>query len=238
MTRRDIDLNETYYGNWAALYDRFATVPGIRSWRRRATETLDLSRGDTVVEMGCGTGANFPYLRERVGPEGQVVGIDLVPAMLGEAQRRIDRAGWENVHVVRGDGTRPPVSTATAVLSTFVVGMLDSPGEVVRSWVQLVEAGGRVTLLNAERSDRLLVRPLNLACRAFVRLTAPGYRLRPTSPVRDLEARWKDASEALFEGTVDHVDERLGAGFVTLASGQVPGRRGTPHRVVRNFVPP
>ena len=228
MTDRRIDLSETYYGNWANVYDRFATAPGIQSWRVRAAETLSLSRGDTVVEMGCGTGANFPYLRERVGAEGRVVGVDLVPAMVGEAQRRIDRAGWENVHAVCGDATRPPVSTADALLSTFVVGMLDSPEEVVRSWVRLVEPGGRVTLLNAERSNRPLVRPLNLACRAFVRLTAPGYRLRPTSPVRDLEARWQDASETLFEGTVDHVDERLGAGFVTLASGQVPGRRGTP----------
>jgi len=108
-----------------------------------------------------------------------------------------------------------------ALVSTFVVGMLSDPGEAVRTWMQLVDSGGRVTLLNAARTNRLVARPLNLPCRLFVRFTAPGYYLCPASPVKRLEARWADASEALFEGTVAHTDERLGGGFITLASGEV-----------------
>lgn len=216
------DLSGTYYENWASVYDVVAMAPGVRSWRARAVETLALSAGDTVVEMGCGTGANFPFLREQVGPEGTVLGIDLVDAMLGQAQQRIQHNGWENVHVCRGDAIQPPVAAADAILSTFLVGMLDNPGTVVRSWVQLVRPGGRVTLLNAGRSDRLLALPLNLGCRAFVRLTAPGYRFRRESPVQSLEARWEHARESVFEGTVEHTRDRLGVGFIRLASGEVP----------------
>lgn len=216
------DLTATFYGKCAGLYDLVASAPGVRSWRVRAAETLDLSPGDTVVEMGCGTGANFPYLRERVGPDGTVVGVDLVPAMLDRARVRIDRAGWENVHVVCGDATQPPLGRADAILSTFVVGMLDDPGEAVRNWITHVEPGGRVTLLNAERSDRPTMLPLNLAFRLFVRLTAPGYRLDRSSPTRALERRWELSRDALFEGTRDRVDDRIGLGFVTLASGRVP----------------
>jgi len=211
-----------FYGHWAQLYDIVATAPGVQSWREQTVETLNLSDGETVVEMGCGTGANFPFLRDAVGPTGQVVGIDLVPAMLGEARDRINRASWENVHVVRGDATQPPVGTVDAILSTFLVGMLDNPGDVMWTWVTQLRSGGRLTILNASRTDRLLARPLNLPLRLFVRFAAAGNRARPDSPVRLLEGKFEDAREALFEGTVDQIDDRLGAGFVTLASGRRP----------------
>jgi phosphatidylethanolamine/phosphatidyl-N-methylethanolamine N-methyltransferase len=218
------DLSATFYGTAAGLYDLVATAPGVRSWRRRTVETLDLSPGDTVVEMGCGTGANVPYLREQVGSDGTVVGVDLVPAMLRQARERVDREGWENVHVVQGDATQPPIAAADALVSTFVVGMLSDPAAAARTWVRCVAPGGRVTLLNAGRSPRMVGLPLNLALRLFVRLSAPGRRFQFRSPTRDLEGRWDEAREALFEGTVDHHQERLGAGLIPLVSGRVPDR--------------
>jgi len=215
-------LADTFYGNCAGIYDRVATAPAVRPWRARCAAELALSPGDTVVDMGCGTGANFPVLREQVGPEGTVVGVDLVEAMLRRARRRTRHNGWANVHVVRGDATRPPLRSADALMSTFVVGMLDNPGAAVRSWVRTVRPGGRVALLNAARTKRLALRPANLGFRAFTRLTAPGHRLRLRSPTHTLERRWNASVDALFEDTVDHVADRLGLGFVVLAGGRVP----------------
>lgn len=216
------DLTETFYGRFAGVYDAVAAAPVVRSWRARCVEELCLSPGDTVVEMGCGTGANFPALRERVGPEGTVVGVDLVPAMLRQAQARTERHGWANVHVVRGDARRPPVATVDALVSTFVVGMLEDPGDAVRSWLGLVRPGGHVALLSATRTDRPALWPANLLLRAFTRLTAPGHRLRLDSPTRNLERRWAESVDALFDEAVDRLTDRLGLGFVVLASGRVP----------------
>jgi demethylmenaquinone methyltransferase/2-methoxy-6-polyprenyl-1,4-benzoquinol methylase len=42
-----------------------------QAFRKRAVEALGLRRGDTVVEVCCGTGMNFPLLRERVGVSGE-----------------------------------------------------------------------------------------------------------------------------------------------------------------------
>ena len=217
-----VRATQLFYNRWAGIYDRVATAPGLDSWRTRTAESLSLSRGDTVVEMGCGTGANFPHLREAVGPEGTVVGVDLVDGMLVEARRRIDRQGWSNVHALRGDATRPPVGTVDAVAATFLVGMIEDPPSAVRTWIDCIEQGGRITIMNAGRSDRLLATPLNVAFRGFVRLAAPGGKTGRGSPARELEARWETAKEAVFEATVDHIDERMGAGFVVLASGRVP----------------
>ncbi len=222
MSKDRLQTTQQFYNRWAVLYDQIATAPGVSSWRERATETLLLSPGDTVVEMGCGTGANFPFLREAVGPDGRVVGVDLVPGMLEQARRRIDREGWSNVHVCRGDATQPPVGEVDALLSTFLIGMLDDPAAAVRDWLGMVRPGGSVTIMNAGRSDRLVAAPLNLGFRVFVRLGAPGKKTSRGSPTRQLEAKWVQAREALLEGTVDHTDERFGLGFVVLASGQVP----------------
>jgi len=218
----DSSVTESFYNRWARLYDHVATAPGVRSWREHAAESLALSPGDTVADLGCGTGANFPHLRERVGPDGRVVGVDIVSGMLAGARARSRREGWTSVHAVRGDATRPPVTGVDAVVSTFLVGMLPDPATAVRTWLRRVTPGGRVTLLNAVRSDRPLAAPLNLPFRVFVRATAPGNRLCRRSPARTLETRWAAARDALFEGTVDQVDREFAGGFVVLASGRVP----------------
>ncbi|ERG89729.1 MAG: methylase involved in ubiquinone/menaquinone biosynthesis, partial [halophilic archaeon J07HX5] len=111
-------LTDSFYDRWTRLYDRVATAPGVRSWRGWAARSLALEAGDTVLEPGCGTGANFPYLREAVGHAGTVVGVDLVGAMLDRAQTRAADAGWQNVHAVRADATRLPVGQVDAVLAT------------------------------------------------------------------------------------------------------------------------
>ena len=100
-----------FYSRWAGLYDRLATdAPLVARLRDAFVGALALTTGDVVVEMGCGTGANLQYFREAVGNGGAVVGVDVSAGVLERAQSRIDRAGWENVHVVRADATRPPVT--------------------------------------------------------------------------------------------------------------------------------
>ena len=223
MTSPGSTAAQEFYGRWAGLYDLLARrTPGIAGLRRRAAAACRLEAGDTVVEMGCGTGANFPYIRDAVGPEGAVFGIDLVPEMLGEARRRIRKRGWENVHVARGDATQPPIGEVDAVVSTFLVGMLADPASAVRNWIDHVEPGGRVAIMNARRSDRLVAAPLNLGFRLFVRLSLPSGKATRKSPVRELETRWEAARDAVLEGTVDHETDELGLGFIPIASGRVP----------------
>ena len=65
----------------------FLLPPGIR---RKAVDRLELKRGERVLEVGCGTGRNLALLREAVGPEGHVYGVDLSDGMLAEAQRLCD----------------------------------------------------------------------------------------------------------------------------------------------------
>lgn len=216
------DAVDQFYTRWARLYDLLASAaPGISGARRRSVNSLDIGPGETVVEMGCGTGANLPHLRDSVGSAGGVVGIDLARGALARARSRIHRAGWENVGVVRGDATRPPLGRADALLATFVVGMFDDPAAAVERWCDVVDPGGRVVLLNATQSDHPVVAPLNLGFRAFVRLGAPGRRFARCSPAGELERSVARAQEALRDQCGSFRRESLLGGYLTFATGEV-----------------
>lgn len=73
--------------------------------RRKAVSELDLAQGDTVLDIGCGPGTNFELLREAVGADGRVIGVDLSLGMVNRASDRIETRGWENIEVIRADAT-------------------------------------------------------------------------------------------------------------------------------------
>ena len=62
-----------------------------------------LKDGDTVVDIGCGTGLNFPLLHRVVGPNGTIIGVDLSETMLAQARHMAEakdvlrRRPWEIV---------------------------------------------------------------------------------------------------------------------------------------------
>lgn len=73
----------------APFYDLVsAERPVYRVGRVAGIRALGLLPGDTVLDVGCGTGLNFPLLSAAVGPAGHVVAVDASPQMLEVAQRR------------------------------------------------------------------------------------------------------------------------------------------------------
>lgn len=221
-TNDGVAAAQSFYGRWARLYDLIATFPGVGSWRERAADSLDLSPGDRVVEMGCGTGANFPALRERVGADGHVIGVDFTRGMLDRAAERIETNGWRNVHLVRGDATAPPIDgPVDGVLSSFVVGMLTDPETAVENWCSLFGSDGRIALLDATRSRREKARPLDAAFRLFVAAsTPPARQLRySTPPWKPLDERIVAARRPL-EARPGYESEAFALGFVRLSSAR------------------
>jgi arsenite methyltransferase len=211
-----------FYDRIAGPYDRLASGPVVRRWRVGAVDALELHPGDVVVEMGCGTGANLPLLRDQVGRGGRVVGIDLTPGMIERARCRVGRAGWDNVDLLTGDARDPPVESGVdAVLGTFVVGMFDDPAAVVEQWCVLLASGGRIGLLDATLSDRPAGRPLNLGFRAFTRLSAPSSRGDLASPAATLSRRVRAAHDHVVERSSDGESSRRALGLVRQSSGTV-----------------
>ncbi len=68
-------------------------------------DSLELSKGGTVVELGCGTGLNFSLVLDKIGPEGKMIGVDITDKMLDQAKKRVDENGWKNIELVESDFT-------------------------------------------------------------------------------------------------------------------------------------
>jgi SAM-dependent methyltransferase len=216
-----------FYGRYADLYDAIATLPGVTAWREAAADALELAPGDTVVEMGCGSGANLPHLAERVGPDGHVLGVDLTPELLELARERT--AHLPQVSVVREDATRPPVHEVDAVLGTFVTGMFRDPAGTVADWCSLAE--GRVAIMDLSASAHPIGRVLNPPFRVFTAASAPSAGpvdvLRgflPGAAAEDILAtRVRAGRRALTDRTVERRFETFALGFCGLLSGRVEG---------------
>ncbi|WP_276300241.1 class I SAM-dependent methyltransferase [Halorussus lipolyticus] len=215
---------QQFYGRWADLYDALArSTPGLGRLRDRAADALELDPGDTVVEMGCGTGANFPHLRERVGPEGRVVGVDFTQGMVARARDRIDREDWRNVHLVRGDATQiefrePP----DAILATFVVGMLGDPAGAVNRWADRLAPGGRLALLDAAQTTRWFGWPVNQAFRGLVVASSPtGMQGYERAPWLVLDQRVAEARRALRARADETTHSEHALGVVRITGGRI-----------------
>lgn len=142
------------YRKRAKRYDFTANLyylMGFREWdyRRRAVEALGLRAGDTVVEIGCGTGLNFALLQEAVGPTGRIIGVDLTDAMLEQARQRVADNHWSNVELVHSDAAKYRFPEGVdGILSTFALTLAPEYDRVIQRGSQALAGGGRWVILD------------------------------------------------------------------------------------------
>ena len=114
------------YCERARSYER--DTAAFQPYRRAVVEALPLRSGQVVLDVGCGTGLCSGLLRDKVGPEGGVVGIEESPEMAAVAREHIADEGWDNVTVVQAPAEDAEIGlTADAALFCAVHDILQSP---------------------------------------------------------------------------------------------------------------
>jgi SAM-dependent methyltransferase len=86
------------YADGAGGYD--ARTAAFAHYRRLGVAELPLAPGDTVIDVGCGTGLCFDMIESQIGRDGTLVAVDPSPEMIGLAAQRVDAHGWSNVVLV------------------------------------------------------------------------------------------------------------------------------------------
>jgi SAM-dependent methyltransferase len=146
----------------AAQYEYWNKVAGPRrvGWggfvERRVRAANDLllarsavARGETVLEVGCGTGAATLPLAEAVGDSGRVVGIDLSEPMLAVARRNVAESGRRNISLLHADaqvyGFEP--DSFDLIASRFGVMFFSDPVAAFRNLAGGAKPGGRLCFI-------------------------------------------------------------------------------------------
>lgn len=148
------------YRKRAANYDRSANLYyliGFREfkYRKLAAQKLQLKSGDTVVEIGCGTGLNFPLLVRAVGPEGKVIGVDLTDKMLAIARQRVAKNNWANVELVQIDATQYSFpDNINGIISTFAITLIPEFEEIIGRGAKALAPKGRMVIADLRKPDR------------------------------------------------------------------------------------
>lgn len=145
---------QRFYRFHAIIYDwtRWMILHG----RRRAVELLDLRADSQVLEIGCGTGLNFPLLLERLDPRaGRLVGVDFSPDMLRRAQRRVDAQRWPHVELVQADATQLQLGRRfDSILFAYSLTMIPDWPAALRRAAEHLQPNGRVVVLDFGQFER------------------------------------------------------------------------------------
>jgi SAM-dependent methyltransferase len=134
-----------------AILDMQAALPGIERMREWAHEALAVAAGERALDIGSGTGSEVMAFAERVGTDGEAVGIDPNPAMLTIAQRRAEAAGLP-ARFVQGSVYQLPFPDGhfDAIRCERVFQHLDDPAAATAEIARVLRPGGRVLLIDSD----------------------------------------------------------------------------------------
>ncbi len=104
--------------------------------------------GDTVLDVGSGSGTDVLFSSLRAGPKGKVFGIDITDAMIEKARLNIEKMGAKNVKILRGEATKIPMEdeSVDVVTSNGVLNLVPEKGLAFKEIYRVLKPGGRIQI--------------------------------------------------------------------------------------------
>ena len=142
------DLNVT---QWTERFEREGRE--IYDHREKIVAAAELKPGQTVADIGAGTGLFMPYFSRAVGPTGKVVAVDIVPAFVAKLKGRATELGLANVSTVlctERSVELPPASIDVAFICD-VYHHFEYPQSSLASIRKALKPGGTLVVVEFKR---------------------------------------------------------------------------------------
>ena len=166
--------------------------PFIGSLRRKAVNLLQLPDGGRALDVGCGLGGSFSYLRAAVGHSGEVVGIEISPDVAATARRRIESNPWTNVQVVIGDARTVAMSEQFDGMLLFGAPDIYASPEALTHLLPYLKTKARVVAFGSKLTNRPFGALLNVLLKMLMRLSFQSTPKLDFEPWRLLKAYCTD----------------------------------------------
>ncbi len=146
-----------------------------------------LNEGETVVDLGSGSGMDTFIAALKVGRTGKVIGIDMTDEQRAKAERLRDRDGFPNVSYLKGYIEQVPLpdGVADAVISNGVVNLATEKSSVFREAARLLKSGGRLALSDIVTEVQL---PESIVCNSTLWAACIGGAAQQTNYRSQIEA--------------------------------------------------
>lgn len=206
-----------YSGFWdilAPIWDYGLSISGLKEkYRGMAVDKLNLNRGDTVLDLACGSGLNFKYLQERVGREGKIVGLDYSSKMLEEARRKIEKNNWDNVELIEEDAANFDLDDEVdGVFCTWAMVSIPNYKKALKNSLNVLKDWGEYVVLDFKESSGYVGKILN-----------PIYRLMFSATHQDITRKpWKEMKQYLENVEIEEFPFGSILGTVYIAHGTKP----------------
>lgn len=145
------EIKETY----AKLSKIYATLEGIfeKKLREKGLGYLDIQKGETVLEIGFGTGYTLVEIAKSVGETGKAYAVDVTPEMVELARQRLEREGLaRRVELSEGDARNMSYedNMFDAVYMAAVLELFDSPDipKVLKEIKRVLKSDGRLGVIS------------------------------------------------------------------------------------------
>ena len=108
----------------------------------------EVREGDVVLDLGPGAGLDLLIAARKVGPSGQVIGVDMTEEMISKAEENIKAAGVKNVEVRKGLIEDLPVKSSSVdwVISNCVINLSPEKEKVFSEISRVLKPGGRMVV--------------------------------------------------------------------------------------------
>jgi len=104
--------------------------------------------GDTVADIGSGSGTDVLFSALTTGPKGKVFGIDITDAMIEKARANIEKMGAKNVKILKGDATKIPLEdeSVDVVTSNGVLNLVPEKKVALKEIYRILKPDGKIQI--------------------------------------------------------------------------------------------
>lgn len=141
-----MDKKQEYFDSTGDKWDRDLTAEDLERLSH-LIDKVDIGPGQSVCDLGCGTGVLFDFLRRRVGEKGYIVGVDFAPRVAHKARRNFP---FHNIGVVEADACCLPFldNSFDLVISFAAFAHFSHKDETIRQAHQILKPGGEIVIIH------------------------------------------------------------------------------------------
>lgn len=128
----------------------------VVKYREEILHHLPVKMGETIADVGAGTGQFESHLSKLVGSQGKIYAIDIAPAFIPYMKERFKKEGLQNVEVIQGktDSTTLSDNTAHLVLVVDTYHHFDHPKNMLRDFHHTLKTDGHLVIIDFRRGPK------------------------------------------------------------------------------------